>query len=115
MNNYYPAMNDRILEMAEGDDDFRVELISAIYAGLLELKSVYLEGAAERDEVKIQQIRHKIKPTVSMFDLDQLSDSLQLGKKVLESEGFGAAFDSHLLTFVVLVDSALVEVGRLTN
>jgi hypothetical protein len=115
MSNCYPELNERILEIAEGDDNFRIELISAIYMGLLELKSVYLEGAAQSDRIKIQQIRHKMKPTISMFDLDQLADALRLGKIILESEGFGPAFDSHLSDFVILVDSALVEVGRLKN
>jgi hypothetical protein len=115
MSNYYPELNERILEMAEGDDDFRIQLISAIYTGLLELKSVYLEASGEKDQVKIQQIRHKMKPTILMFDLDQLSESLRQGKGILETEGFGPAFDIHLSDFVLMVDSALVEVGRLKN
>jgi hypothetical protein len=50
-----------------------------------------------------------------MFDLDQLSESLRQGKSILETEGFGPAFDIHLSDFVLMVDSALVEVGRLKN
>ncbi|MBN7810824.1 hypothetical protein J0A68_07650 [Algoriphagus sp. H41] len=115
MSNIYPELGQRILEMAEGDDEFRVELTSAIYTGLLELKARYSEGTADRDEEKIQQIRHKIKPTVTMFEFDQLADSLQKGKEILDSEGFGDSFDSHFQLFLLLVDSALMEVGRLKN
>lgn len=115
MSNCYPELNQRILEMAEGDDEFRVELTSAIYTGLLELQAVYAEAWLSRDEVKIQQIRHKIKPTLSMFEFDQLADALQQGKEILESEGFGAAFEAHFEVFLRNVGEALAEVGRLKN
>ncbi len=115
MNNCYPELNQRILEMAEGDDEFRVELTSAIYSGLSELQSVYTEACLAKDQVRIQQIRHKIKPTLSMFEFDQLAASLQEGKEILESEGFGAAFDVHFRFFLAKVGEALGEVGRLTN
>lgn len=113
MNNIYPELNLRILEMAEGDDEFRIELTSAIHTGLLELKSKYTEGIDERDEEVIQQIRHKIKPTIAMFEFDQLGEALQSGKEILESDGFGDAFDSHYQTFLYLVDVALLEIESL--
>ena len=53
MNNFYPELSQRILEMAEGDEEFRVELTSAILNGLIELKSVYGEGIMEKNEIKI--------------------------------------------------------------
>lgn len=115
MSNYYPELNQRILEMAEGDDEFRLELTSAIYNGLLELQSKYAEGIAAKDEVIIQQIRHKIKPTLSMFEFDQLAESLQEGKEILESEGFGPAFEVHFQGFLQKIEVALDEVGRLSN
>ena len=115
MNNIYPELSLRILEMADGDDDFRIELTAAIYTGLLELKSKYSEGRIEKDQEKIQQIRHKIKPTVAMFDFEPLAECLQQGKEILESEGFGDSFDEHFETFLQLVDLALVEVDLLKN
>jgi hypothetical protein len=115
MSNCYPELNQRILEMAEGDDEFRVELTSAIYTGLLELQVVYVEACLVKDEVRIQQIRHKIKPTLSMFEFDRLADALHQGKEILESEGFGTAFDAHLQIFLRTVGEALAEVGRLKN
>lgn len=115
MNNIYPELNQRILEMADGDDAFRIELTAAIYTGLLELKSQYSEGRAEKDHVKIQLIRHKIKPTIAMFDFELLADSLQQGKEILDSEGFGASFDTHFAAFLQLVDMALLEVELLKS
>ncbi|OOG73638.1 hypothetical protein [Algoriphagus sp. A40] len=115
MSIYYPELNQRILEMAEGDDEFRLELTSAIYNGLLELQKVYSVGRAEKNEVMIQQIRHKVKPTLAMFEFDQLSDSLQKGKMILEAEGFGEAFEIHYLDFLDKIKVALIEVSHLKN
>lgn len=115
MSNCYPELNQRILEMAEGDDEFRVELTSAIYTGLLELQEVYTEAVLAKDETRIQQIRHKIKPTLSMFEFDQLADALQQGKEILDSEGFGTAFEAHFQIFLTNVGEALAEVERLKN
>jgi hypothetical protein len=115
MSNFYPELNQRILDMAEGDDEFRIELTSAIYNGLLELEAKYAEGFYERDEVKIQQIRHKIKPTLAMFEFELLTDSIQEGKAILESEGFGKAFENHFHDFVQKVQLAIKEVNQLNN
>lgn len=115
MSNYFPELNQRILEMAEGDDEFRLELTSAIYQGLLELEVKYSEGFQEKDEVKIQQIRHKIKPTLAMFEFDLLTDSMQEGKLILESEGFGQSFEAHFHEFLEKVRIAVQEVNQLNN
>lgn len=115
MSNFYPELNQRILEMSEGDDEFRIELTSAIYNGLVELQSKYGEGIEEQDEVKIQQIRHKIKPTLSMFEFDGLIDCLNEGKTILESQGFGEAAKSHYQDFLQKVKIAIAEVNRLKN
>ena len=115
MSNIYPELNQRILEMAEGDDAFRIELTSAIYNGLVELQSKYGEGIEEKDEVKIQQIRHKIKPTLSMFEFSGLIECLNEGKAILESEGFGQAASVHFQDFLQKVKIAIAEVNRLKN
>ena len=115
MSNFYPELNQRILEMAEGDDEFRMELTSAIYNGLLELEAKYSEGLQNRDEVKIQQIRHKVKPTLAMFEFDLLTASLQEGKIILETEGFGKSFEAHFHDFLEKVKVAVEEVNRLKN
>ncbi|GMQ23784.1 hypothetical protein Aoki45_04660 [Algoriphagus sp. oki45] len=110
---FYPELSQRIEEMAEGDEDFRAELTKAIYDGLVELKAKYAEGLMKKDQVIIQQVRHKLKPTLAMFDLILLSDSLQQGKEILESEGFSQKFGVHYRDFEVKVSSAIEEVGKM--
>lgn len=109
----YPELNTRISEMAEGDEDFRSELTLAIFNGLKELLEKYQEGNLESDLVKIQKIRHKIKPTIAMFEFDDLADCLQTGKEILESEGFGGSFEKHFLEFRGKVEVAIQEVESL--
>lgn len=115
MSIFYPELNQRILEMAEGDNEFRLELTAAIHTGLLELKAKYAEGLHQKDEVIIQQIRHKVKPTIAMFEFDQLADSLLEGKTILESQGFGAAFEVHFHDFLKKIEVALEEVELLKS
>lgn len=115
MTQIYTELPKRISEMAEGDEDFKSELTQAIFNGLLELKEKYAEGLKDRDQVKIQQIRHKVKPTLSMFELEPLSISLQEGKEILESEGFSSKFQNHFQDFFTKVEQAIVEVGSLAK
>ncbi|GAB2502768.1 MAG: hypothetical protein EP311_05870 [Cytophagales bacterium] len=115
MIQFYPDLSQRIDEMAEGDEDFRAELTQAIFEGLVELKAKYAEGLDKKDLVIIQQVRHKLKPTLSMFDLDLLSDSLQQGKEILETEGFSQKFNVHYRDFEVKINSAIEEVGKMVN
>lgn len=95
MNTIYPDLRQLIEDMAEGDKEFKDELTQAIHNGLVELLDVYADGLKLQDEVKIQQIRHKVKPTLGMFEFDDLTVILQEGKEILESDGFGEGFDAH--------------------
>jgi hypothetical protein len=115
MNKFYPELNLRILEMAEGDEDFRIELTDAIHKGLLELETKYMEGFLEKDELKIQQIRHKVKPTLAMFEFEYLAVSIHEGKLLLESEGFGESFEAHFQQFMEAVKGAIEEVSALNQ
>ena len=115
MSKYSTGLNRLVLEIAEGDEEFRAELVSAIYSGLQELKSVYADGFAEMNEVKIQQIRHKVKPTLTMFEFDDLSLTIQEGKEILANQGFGAAFEVHFLIFLNKVEQTLEEVRGLAD
>ncbi len=101
--------------MSEGDEDFKVELTSAIHSGLLELRQQYSIGKEKADLDIIQQIRHKVKPTLAMFEFDELSDSLQEGKQILESEGFGVNFESHFKDFTSKLDEVIQEVFSLKD
>ncbi|MDX5339123.1 MAG: hypothetical protein LPK25_08850 [Cyclobacteriaceae bacterium] len=115
MTQIYTELPKRISEMAEGDEEFKSELTQAIFTGLIELKEKYAEGLKDHDMVKIQQIRHKVKPTLSMFDLEPLSISLQEGKEILESEGFSSKFQHHFQDFFSKVEQAIAEVGNLVK
>lgn len=115
MSNFYPELNQRILEMSEGDEEFRLELTSAIYNGLIELQTRYGDGIEEKDEVKIQQIRHKVKPTLSMFEFADLIECLNAGKTILESHGFGKEVLIHYHDFLQKVENAIAEVNILKN
>lgn len=111
MEQIYPDLNLLISDMADGDKEFEKELTSAIHKGLLELKSVYSEGSSEKNEVKLQQIRHKIKPTLAMFELTQIVDELQTGKEIIESQGFeGSDFPSHYQKLQEKLDIAIKRV-----
>lgn len=101
--------------MSEGDEEFKMELTSAIYNGLVELEVKYSEGLVDRDEVKIQQIRHKIRPTLMMFEFVDLMECLSKGKEILDSEGFSASFEVHFQEFLEKVKVAVSEVLLLKN
>lgn len=109
----YPGLNNKILEIADGDEEFRLELIQAIKNGLIELKSIYIIGNEEKDEIKIQQIRHKVKPTLTMFDFEDLATEIQKGKLILENEGFSENFSIHVSTLEQLLDGAISQVNSL--
>lgn len=109
----YPELHAHILDLSEGDEQFKEELTKAIHAGLLELQVKYAEGAEKLDAVFIQQIRHKIKPTLVMFGFEDIADSLQLGKEILDSRGFVPEFFEHYQELESQVKVAVKEVGEL--
>lgn len=109
----YPELNQHILDMAEGDEEFREDLTKAIHTGLIELQEKYAEGKQLKDDVIIQQIRHKVKPTLAMFGFDDLSEILISGKDIIETSGFGDEFDSHFLLFQSRIKVAIQEVKYL--
>ncbi|RAI91466.1 hypothetical protein [Algoriphagus yeomjeoni] len=115
MEQIYPDLNQLISGMADGDKEFEKELTLAIHKGLLELKEVYAQGSLEKNDVKLQQIRHKLKPTLAMFELLQITDELQLGKEIIESEGFdGPAFSNHYRNLQRKLEIAIKRVFELT-
>ncbi len=104
-----PINYSRIEELAEGDKDFKAELVFAIHTSLLDLKTQYLEGAKLQDDEIIQMIRHKIKPTLSLFDMEMLTETINKGKELIEKNGFDYKFFEHLEEFKEAVDHALEE------
>lgn len=107
MQNNPPVNFERIEEMIDGDADFRAELVLAIYNSLLELKEKYLEGAELQDEEIIQEIRHKVKPSLALFEIHLLNDLVTDGKDIIETQGFGPAFLEHLEKFLDAVDETI--------
>ena len=107
MNNVSPVNFDRIHEMTDGDADFRAELIAAIYSSLLELKESYIKGASFEDKNTIQEIRHKVKPSMELFEINPLNEILFEGKEIIEVYGFGPEFLSHFKKFLDTVQEAI--------
>ena len=96
MLNDYPINFERIDEMAEGDADFRAELVSALFKSLSELKEKYIEGAELKDAEIISQIRHKVKPALELFEIKKLENIIKEGKDILNETGFSEDFLVHL-------------------
>lgn len=115
MTQIYPELNLRILEMSEGDEEFQSELTHAIYNGLIDLQTKYREGVEAKNEIIIQQIRHKLKPTLSMFEFDDLIEELQYGKEILESKGFDEDFNNHFAKITTKLVVAIDRVFQLTQ
>ncbi len=102
-----PVNFERIDDMTEGDADFKAELLSAIYTSLQELRDKYIEGASNADDTMIQEIRHKVKPSLALFDMDVLADLMTEGKEIIENHGFEGPFLDHLDRFIDAVEDAI--------
>lgn len=103
---------DKVEEMAEGDMDFQSELLNAIYISIQDLKNKYLEGLSAQNEEIIQQARHKIKPTLSLFELKKLHAVLQEGKTIVSSNGF-KDLEKHQAQFVQAADDLLKDLHEI--
>jgi translation elongation factor EF-G len=111
MLNTPPINFDRIDEMAEGDAEFKAELVSALYKSLTELKEKYLEGAELKDIEILSQIRHKVKPALALFEIKRLDGIIQEGKEILTEKGFEQDFMEHLDSFLDAVQDAIDQVN----
>jgi HPt (histidine-containing phosphotransfer) domain-containing protein len=99
-----------VTEMAEGDKEFEAELLDAIINSVQDLRDKYILGLEGKDEEKIVQARHKIKPTLSLFALDRLTQIIEEGKQIIESEGIGSpSIAPHRDTFLAAVEDLLGE------
>lgn len=107
MQNTPPVNFDKIDEMTAGDADFRAELVTAIFNSLLELRDTYIEGASSENEDIIQEIRHKVKPSLALFEVNVLNELLNEGKEIIEENGFGPEFLKHLDNFLDAVQDAI--------
>lgn len=110
-NNQPPVNFDRIEEMSEGDVEFKAELVSALFKSLSELRERYLQGSELQDLEIISQIRHKVKPALTLFEIDVLSNVIQEGKDIISEKGFQEEFMVHLEQFLDAVQEAIDQVG----
>ncbi|MHA7128650.1 hypothetical protein [Algoriphagus namhaensis] len=115
MIQHYPDLSKKIDEMSDGDLEFKRQLTQAIQSGLVELQEKYEEGRSKQDENIIQQIRHKVKPTLMLFGFEDLLDLLSEGKFILEQHGFGSVFDLHETKIKSQVKLALADLGTLSQ
>ncbi|MFC3881251.1 hypothetical protein ACFOSV_13750 [Algoriphagus namhaensis] len=113
MNQHYPNLLSKIDEMADGDQDFKSQLTRAIKSGMEELKQKYEEGMIQSNEMIIQQVRHKVKPTLMLFGFDDLIEFLNEGKVILESEGFGPSFNAHAKQVSGQLEKAIAQLHSL--
>ncbi|MFD2201185.1 hypothetical protein [Shivajiella indica] len=107
MQNTPPVNFDKIDEMTDGDADFKAELVSAIFNSLVELRDVYIQGASLENEDTIQEIRHKVKPSLALFEINELNELLNEGKELIEEKGFGPEFLQHLDRFLDVVQEVI--------
>jgi len=100
----------KIEAMVEDDEDFKNQLLEAIEIAVSELEASYLRGIEEKSMAIIKQARHKIKPTLGLFDLERLGVSLGNGKRLMMEHGFGEGIDAHVREFREAVQAVLEEV-----
>ncbi|UJP63902.1 hypothetical protein [Mongoliitalea daihaiensis] len=111
-----PPLNlEKIDIMTEGDAEFKTELIMALYNSLNELKERYLQGAREQNITAIQEIRHKVKPSLSLFEMHDLTRIVYEGKDILEEHGFSSLFRDHLILFKQHVELAISYIQPLVE
>ena len=99
---------NKVEEVAEGDKEFQSQLLLAIQTSLEDLKLRYLEGLASKNETILQQARHKIKPTLSLFELKRLSSVLRQGK-MLDLSINPDKVKAHQKDFLAATDDLLKE------
>lgn len=99
---------NKVDEMTEGDAGFRAELLQALYTSIQDLQAKYVEGLSSRNEEALQQARHKIKPTVTLFQLKRIQSVLSEGKSIFSTKRF-ATLDQHETEFLKVTDDLLKE------
>ncbi|MBD8489413.1 hypothetical protein IFO69_11725 [Echinicola sp. CAU 1574] len=101
---------EKVQEMSEGDLAFQKELLLAISNSVSELKERYREAIDRKDEELIHQARHKVRPTVTIFELRNLSEVLEDGRKLIAAAGMDANFDNHFQEFLKATDNLLRDI-----
>lgn len=103
---------EKIEEMVEGDEDFRSQLLEAIIVAVKELRESYIAGIDSKNDEIIKQARHKIKPTLTLFGLKALANTLGEGKQLIQKGGFGQDLRSHKAKFLFVTNAVLEDIAR---
>ncbi|MBD3628245.1 hypothetical protein [Cyclobacterium sp.] len=100
----------KIEEMVEDDVVFRNQLLDAIHVAVEELQTTYIRGIEEESLPTIKQARHKIKPTLGLFDLEKLAIIIGNGKRLMLEKGFADGIEAHKNEFLEATNDVLEEV-----
>lgn len=103
----------KIEEIVEGDLEFRKQLLEAIILAVKELEVTYIKGIESKNLEWIKQARHKIKPTLGLFDLHNLAVVLGQGKRLMTDEGFTEELEAHKREFLKATREVLEEVNEI--
>jgi hypothetical protein len=106
---------DKIEDMVEGDDEFRIQLLEAILVAVKELQGSYIKGIDTKSDEIIKQARHKIKPTLTLFGLVALSSTLGEGKLMIQKGGLEQDLEAHKLKFISVSDAILADIKQKLN
>ncbi|AWW33319.1 hypothetical protein DN752_23305 [Echinicola strongylocentroti] len=106
---------DKVHEMSEGDMEFQKELLQAIASSVEELKERYEDGITKRDEDILHQARHKVKPTVTIFELRNLSQVLDKGRQLIQQDELDERMNEHWEEFSKVADDLLREIYEMNN
>ncbi|WP_229239661.1 hypothetical protein [Echinicola soli] len=106
---------DKVHEMSEGDMEFQKELLQAIASSVEELKDRYEEAMAQRDEDLLHQARHKVRPTVTIFELRNLSQVLDEGKQIIRHDELEEKINVHHEQFLKVIDELLREIHEMNE
>ncbi|WP_186757860.1 hypothetical protein [Echinicola salinicaeni] len=106
---------DKVHEMSEGDVAFEKELLHAISNSVKELKERYLQGLDKKDPEILHQARHKVKPTITIFELRKLSFVLENGRNLINTKGLNADLDNHYHLFEEAVNDLLADINSTIN
>jgi hypothetical protein len=99
----------KIDELVEGDKEFQNQLLDAIITAIKELEVTYMNALDQKCANTLRLARHKIKPTVGMFELNRLAVVLQEGKYLMAKNGIAEELEAHKHAFLQVTSDLLQE------
>jgi hypothetical protein len=99
-------------ELADEDDDFLLLLLNQTYLDYSNTAERYLVLVKERDLVNLGRVIHKIKPTLVMFELNELESKIEHHKSVLFTNGPEDEINELTQQIVADLELVLVEISE---